>query len=63
MSLVNCRIGTLDITSATLKNVDLRSSEFRTINGLQSLAGVIIDDYQLSLLAPLLAAHLGLTVI
>jgi uncharacterized protein YjbI with pentapeptide repeats len=60
--LKNCTIGTLDLTGARLKDFDLRGSEFRTISGLDSLAGLVIDDYQLSLLSPLLAGHLGIRV-
>ncbi|MFC8303972.1 pentapeptide repeat-containing protein [Specibacter sp. NPDC057265] len=62
MALRNCRIGTLDVQQATLKDLDLRSTDFRTLNGVGSLSGVIIDDYQLGLLAPVLAGHLGITV-
>ncbi|WP_426996807.1 pentapeptide repeat-containing protein [Pseudarthrobacter sp. N5] len=62
VALKNCTIGTLDLSGAKLKDFDLRGTEFRTISGLGSLAGVVIDDYQLSLLAPLLAGHLGLVV-
>jgi uncharacterized protein YjbI with pentapeptide repeats len=62
MALKNCRIGTLDVTAAVLKDFDLRGSEFRTLNGFGNLAGAVIDDYQLNLMAPLLAAHLGITV-
>lgn len=64
LALKNCTIGTLDVTGAKLKDVDLRTSEFRGgINGLAGLAGVVIDDYQLSLMAPLLAGHLGIRVV
>ena len=47
---------------ARLKDVDIRGTDFRVINGLGSLAGLVIDEYQLSLLAPLLAGHLGVVV-
>lgn len=63
VALKNCTIGTLDVSGAKLKDVDLRGTEFRSISGLGSLAGVVVDEYQLSLLAPLLAAHVGLTVL
>jgi uncharacterized protein YjbI with pentapeptide repeats len=63
VALKNCTIGTLDLAGAKFKDFDLRGTDFRTISGLESLAGVVIDDYQLSLLAPLLAAHLGITVL
>ena len=62
VALENCTIGTLDLTNARLKDFDLRGTDFRTISGLGSLAGLVIDDYQLSLLAPLLAGHLGIRV-
>jgi uncharacterized protein YjbI with pentapeptide repeats len=62
LALKNCRIGTLDIQQATLADFDLRGTDFRTINGVGSMAGAVIDDYQLGHLAPILAAHLGITV-
>lgn len=62
VAIRNCRIGTLDLTRAFCKNVDLRSSDFSTVNGLEGLRGVTVDDSQLALLAPVLAAHLGLVV-
>ncbi|MEC5189922.1 MULTISPECIES: pentapeptide repeat-containing protein [unclassified Arthrobacter] len=62
MSLKNCTIGTLDISGARLKDVDIRSTDFRAISGLESLAGLVIDDYQLGLLAPLMAGHLGVVI-
>ncbi|UZX04405.1 pentapeptide repeat-containing protein [Arthrobacter sp. CDRTa11] len=61
--LKDCTIGTLDIGGAKLKDVDLRGTDFRSVNGLGSMAGMVIDDYQLSLLAPLLAGHLGVVVL
>jgi uncharacterized protein YjbI with pentapeptide repeats len=62
LELHNCRIGTLNVGGAKLKDVDLRSSDFLAIHGLEGLRGATIDDTQLSQLAPLLAAHLGLRV-
>lgn len=62
LELQNCRIGTLDVTNAKLKDVDLRSSDFSAIHGIEGLRGATIDDSQLALLAPVLAAHLGLRV-
>ncbi|MFC5928709.1 pentapeptide repeat-containing protein [Cryobacterium melibiosiphilum] len=62
VELQNCRIGTLDVTGARCTDVDLRSSEFSAIHGLEGLRGATIDDAQLALLAPLLAAHLGIRV-
>jgi uncharacterized protein YjbI with pentapeptide repeats len=63
VALKNCTIGSLDLAGAKLKDFDLRGTEFRSISGLGSMAGVVIDEYQLGLLAPLLAAHLGVTVL
>ena len=62
VALKNCTIGTLELAGARLKDFDLRGTDFRSISGLDSLAGVVIDEYQLGLLAPLLAAHLGMVV-
>lgn len=62
VALKNCTVGTLDVTGAKLKDFDLRSTDFRVLSGLGSLAGMVIDDYQLGLLAPLLAGHLGVVV-
>jgi len=62
LELRDCRIGTLDVAGARLTDVDLRSSDFGAIHGLGGLRGAIIDDSQLNLLAPLLAAHLGIVV-
>lgn len=62
VAFVNCRIQTLDVTRARCLNVDLRSSEFAAIQGIAGLSGATIDDAQLSLLAPLLADHVGLRV-
>lgn len=62
VSLANCRIDTLDLTQAKCIHVDLRTSEFSSITGVEGLKGATVDDAQLSLLAPLLASHLGIVV-
>ncbi|WP_162149405.1 pentapeptide repeat-containing protein [Arthrobacter sp. Br18] len=62
IAFVNCRIGTLTLSDSRLSDVDLRTSDFRTINGMEGLRGVTIDEYQLSLIAPYLADSLGITV-
>jgi len=62
IALRNCRVETLDLTRAVLADVDLRSTTLSTVNGLDGLRGVTIDDYQLSLFAPLFASHLGVVV-
>ncbi|WP_045729320.1 pentapeptide repeat-containing protein [Pseudarthrobacter chlorophenolicus] len=63
VALKGCTIGALDLTGARLKDFDLRGADFRSASGIGNLAGVVIDQYQLGLLAPLLAAHLGVTVL
>lgn len=62
VSLVNCRVDTLDATRASCADVDLRTSEFGRINGIDGLKGATIDELQLSLFAPALAGHLGIRV-
>lgn len=63
VKLDRCTVGSLDLAGARLKDFDIRGTEFRRISGLGSMAGLVIDEYQLGLLAPLLAAHLGVTVL
>jgi len=62
VKLEDCTIGSLDLAGAKLKDFDIRGTGFRKISGLGSLSGLVIDEYQLGLLAPLIAAHLGVTV-
>jgi uncharacterized protein YjbI with pentapeptide repeats len=62
VALIDCRIGSLDLTRARLSSFDLRSSTFDAVTGLEGLRGAVIDDAQLTLLAPALAAHFGLIV-
>jgi len=62
VALVDCRVGALDVTRASLTHTDLRTTDFSRIDGLAGLSGATIDDLQLSLLAPVMAAHLGLVV-
>ncbi|NUP59400.1 MAG: pentapeptide repeat-containing protein [Pseudarthrobacter sp.] len=63
VKLEGCTVGSLDLAGAKLQDFDIRGTGFRRISGLGSLAGLAIDEYQLGLLAPLLAAHLGITVL
>jgi uncharacterized protein YjbI with pentapeptide repeats len=62
VALKNCTVGALDFGGARLKDFDIRGTDFRAISGLESLAGLVIDDHQLGLLAPLMAGHLGVVV-
>lgn len=52
----------VNLRNATLTDVDLRSSDFRALHGVEGMRGCVIDDSQLSLMAPLFAAHLGIIV-
>ena len=58
----NCRIGALNLSGAVLQDVDLRTTEFRSITDLPGLSGATVDASQMMMLAPLLAANLGLRV-
>jgi uncharacterized protein YjbI with pentapeptide repeats len=51
-----------DFTKATCEDVDLRGAALGITAGYDSLRGTTIDSVQLVALAPLLAAHLGITV-
>ncbi|MCP2030081.1 uncharacterized protein YjbI with pentapeptide repeats [Okibacterium sp. HSC-33S16] len=62
VAFTGTRAQTLDVTRATLSHVDLRGLEFQTIHGLEGLKGATVSDYQLSELAPLFAAQLGIVV-
>lgn len=55
-------IGALDVSGATLADVDLRALDLPDITGLAHLRGATINDLQLHLLAPSLAAQLGIDV-
>ncbi|MGN8129596.1 pentapeptide repeat-containing protein [Paenarthrobacter sp. 22069] len=63
VKLQDCTVGSLDLAGAKLKDFDIRGTEFRRLSGLGSLAGLVVDECQLGLLAPHLAAHLGVTVL
>ncbi|MFC2472845.1 MAG: pentapeptide repeat-containing protein, partial [Actinomyces sp.] len=58
----DCRVGTLRLHGGSLRDVDLRGLEMRTVSGVGSLAGATVSSGQLSELAPLLTQHLGLRV-
>lgn len=62
LALADCTIGTLTLDGARLADVDLRTSSFRGINGLDGLRGATIDEHQLLMLAPFLAEGMGLRV-
>jgi len=60
--LSGTRIGRLDVQRADLQDVDLRGATFDEVDGVLSLRGATVSPDQLTLLAPLLAAGLGLDV-
>jgi uncharacterized protein YjbI with pentapeptide repeats len=62
LALANCRIETLDLTRASCIDVDLRSTDFSAVQGIEGLRGTVVDELQLSRLAPVLAGYLGLIV-
>ncbi len=62
LALVDCTIGTLTLDGAQLRDTDLRTSSFRSLQGLDGLRGATVDEYQLQLLAPFLAESMGLRV-
>ncbi|MBH0010281.1 pentapeptide repeat-containing protein [Salinibacterium sp. SWN1162] len=62
VAFTNTQVNTLDLTRAKLTNVDLRSLELRHVTGVEHLKGATINSYQLTELAPALAAHLGIVL-
>nr|WP_240897654.1 pentapeptide repeat-containing protein [Kineococcus vitellinus] len=58
----DCRTGHLDVTGARLQDVDLTACELEAVSGVGDLRGAVVSEVQLALLAPLLAAHLGVRV-
>ncbi len=58
----DCEVGALDVSGATLADVDLRALDLPEITGLGHLRGATIDQVQLHLLAPAMAAQLGIAV-
>ncbi|WP_167149156.1 pentapeptide repeat-containing protein [Actinomyces sp. ZJ308] len=56
------RVGTLRLRDGSLADVDLRGLEMRSVSGVGSLGGATVSGQQLTELAPLMAAHLGLRV-
>ncbi|HWU32659.1 MAG TPA: pentapeptide repeat-containing protein, partial [Marmoricola sp.] len=62
LALPGCRVDSLILGDGSLKDVDLRGSEFQEITGIEALSGVTISPDQLHDLAPLLASHLGIDI-
>lgn len=62
VELVDVRVGHLDLQHAQLRDVDLRGLTLASIQGIAGLRGATVTSAQLQLLAPLLAAEVGLSV-
>lgn len=56
------RIGHLDVQHADLRDVDLRGANLTTISGVTELRGTTMSTDQVTFLAPILAAGLGIHV-
>ncbi|GAA5154608.1 pentapeptide repeat-containing protein [Nocardioides marinquilinus] len=63
VALERTRVAGLDVQHAELHDVDLRGAELSTVAGLEGLRGATVSEQQLTLLAPLLAAAIGLHVV
>ncbi len=60
--LAETRVRHLDVQHSDLEHVDLRGATLESIDGLTHLRGAVVTSDQLTLLAPLLAAGIGLRV-
>ena len=62
VALAGTRGANLDVQHAELQDFDLRGAQFESIAGLRHLRGTTISSHQLVLVAPLLAAELGIKI-
>ncbi len=62
VSLPGTRVEHLNVRHSELRDVDLRGARLSAIDGVMELRGAVISAEQLTLLAPLLADALGMTV-
>ena len=62
LRLDGCTVGTLVVGHARLADVDLRGARVEVVEGLPGLRGTWLTPEQLTLLAPALAAALGITI-
>jgi uncharacterized protein YjbI with pentapeptide repeats len=62
VSFADCTIDELNVSGASLAEVDLSGARLRSLVGVESLRGAIVGRDQLTDLAPLLASQLGITV-
>lgn len=58
----SCGIRALDLRNATVTSFDLRGADVQEVAGIRNLAGVTISELQLTMLAPAIAANLGIIV-
>lgn len=58
----NSTIRALDLNNATVSDFDLRGADVQEIAGIRNLSGVTINELQLTMLAPAIAANLGIIV-
>jgi uncharacterized protein YjbI with pentapeptide repeats len=58
----NCHLEKVEFHQCKLKNVDARTSQLLDIRGWQSLKGLTIDPIQATVIAPQLAAAMGLVI-
>jgi hypothetical protein len=62
VALSHCRIDTIDFTRATCVDVDLRSTTFSRVIGIQGMRGAILSELQLAEFAPVMAEMLGIRI-
>ena len=62
MLVSDTTIRTLSLVKPQLQHVDLREAQLEVINGIEGLAGTTLNSIQISQLAPVFAARLGITV-
>jgi uncharacterized protein YjbI with pentapeptide repeats len=62
VSFQGCHVDTLVLRQASLRDVELRGARLTDVQGVDNLRGVVVSADQLADLAPLLAAHPGITI-
>ena len=62
LRFTGCRISRLNVQRSEFHDVDLRGAELEVVDGLLDLGGATVTPDQLTLLAPLLAEQLGITI-
>ena len=62
MAFEDTTLDRLVLTGCRAQHLDLRGAEIGTIEGIEGLRGTVLSGFQVATLAPLLAAHLGITI-